>query len=277
MLQLGKKNTLKVLRSVDFGFYLDAEDYDSVLLPIRYAPKDLKEGDEIEVFIYLDSEDRIIATTEVPFAEVGEFAYLKVKDMSKFGAFLDWGLPKDLFVPYREQKMRMERNKSYWVYIYIDQETDRIAATAKIDRYLDKYNPPYTEGDEVSIQIHSKTDLGTKVIVDGLYWGIIYNNEIFEPLNIGDKKIAYIKNIREDLKLDISLSKVGYQNKISDIESTILSALEQNGGFLPLHDKSNPEEIKAQLAMSKKSFKMAVGGLYKAGKITIEENGIRLK
>jgi len=255
MLQLGKKNTLKVLRSVDFGFYLDAEDYDSVLLPIRYAPKDLKEGDEIEVFIYLDSEDRIIATTEEPLAEVGEFAYLKVKDMSKFGAFLDWGLPKDLFVPYREQ----------------------IAATAKIDRYLDKYNPPYTEGDEVSIQIHSKTDLGTKVIVDGLYWGIIYNNEIFEPLNIGDKKIAYIKNIREDLKLDISLSKVGYQNKISDIESTILSALEQNGGFLPLHDKSNPEEIKAQLAMSKKSFKIAVGGLYKAGKITIEENGIRLK
>ncbi|MBR3981284.1 MAG: GntR family transcriptional regulator [Bacteroidales bacterium] len=277
MLQLGKKNTLKVLRSVDFGFYLDAEDYDSVLLPIRYAPKDLKEGDEIEVFIYLDSEDRLIATTEEPFAEVGEFAYLKVKDMSKFGAFLDWGLPKDLFVPYREQKMRMERNKSYWVYIYIDQETDRIAATAKIDRYLDKYNPPYTEGDEVSIQIHSKTELGTKVIVDRLYWGIIYNNEIFEPLNIGDKKIAYIKNIREDLKLDISLSKVGYQNKISDIESTILSALEQNGGFLPLHDKSNPEEIKAQLAMSKKSFKMAVGGLYKAGKITIEENGIRLK
>ena len=277
MLQLGKKNTLKVLRSVDFGFYLDAEDYDSVLLPIRYAPKDLKEGDEIEVFIYLDSEDRIIATTEEPFAEVGEFAYLEVKDRSKFGAFLDWGLPKDLFVPYREQKMRMERNKSYWVYIYIDQETDRIAATAKIDRYLDKYNPPYTEGDEVSIQIHSKTDLGTKVIVDGLYWGIIYNNEIFEPLNIGDKKIAYIKNIREDLKLDISLSKVGYQNKISDIESTILSALEQNGGFLPLHDKSNPEEIKAQLAMSKKSFKIAVGGLYKAEKITIEENGIRLK
>ena len=129
----------------------------------------------------------------------------------------------------------------------------------------------------LSIQIHSKTELGTKVIVDRLYWGIIYNNEIFEPLNIGDKKIAYIKNIREDLKLDISLSKVGYQNKISDIESTILSALEQNGGFLPLHDKSNPEEIKAQLAMSKKSFKMAVGGLYKAGKITIEENGIRLK
>lgn len=277
MLQLGKKNTLKVLRKVDFGFYLDGAEYDSILLPNRYAPKDLKEGDEIEVFIYLDSEDRIIATTETPLAEVGQFAYLTVKEVNKFGAFLDWGLPKDLFVPYREQKMRMKADNRYWVYVYIDEDTDRIAASAKIDRFLDQYNPPYAEGDEVMIKIHSKTELGTKVIVDDLYWGIIYNNETFTNLTIGETRIAYIKKIREDLKLDISLSKSGYQNKISDIESVILSELEKHDGFLPLHDKSSSEEIKEQLAMSKKSFKMAIGGLYKAKKIIIEDNGIRLK
>lgn len=277
MLQLGKKNTLKVLRKVDFGFYLDGAEYDSILLPNRYAPEDLKEGDEIEVFIYLDSEDRIIATTETPLAEVGQFAYLTAKEVNKFGAFLDWGLPKDLFVPYREQKMRMASGKKYWVYVYVDADTDRIAASAKIDRFLDRYNPPYTEGDEVQIKIHSKTELGTKVIVDDLYWGIIYNNETFANLSIGETRIAYIKKIREDLKLDISLSKSGYQNKISDIETTILSALEAQNGFLPLHDKSSSEEIKEQLAMSKKSFKMAIGGLYKQGKIVIEDNGIRLK
>lgn len=277
MFQIGRKNTLKVLRKVDFGFYLDAEDYDSVLLPKRYAPENLQEGDEIEVFIYLDSEDRIIATTEAPFAEVGDFAYLTAKEVNKFGAYLDWGLPKDLFVPYREQKMRMTAGKKYWVYIYIDEDTDRIAASAKIDKYLDKYNPPYTEGDEVSIQIHSKTELGTKVIVDKLYWGIIYNNESFGNLSVGDTKIAYIKKVREDLKLDVSLSKSGYRNKIDDIESIILSALQENDGFLPLHDKSSADEIQEKLSMSKKSFKMAVGGLYKSGKISIEDSGIRLK
>ncbi|MBR5434985.1 MAG: GntR family transcriptional regulator [Bacteroidales bacterium] len=276
-MQLGKKNILKVLRKVDFGYYLDAEEYDSVLLPKRYAPENLQENDEIEVFIYLDSEDRIIATTETPLAEVGECAYLKAKEVNKYGAYLDWGLPKDLFVPYREQKMRMSAGKQYWVYLYIDQDTDRIAASAKIDKFLDRYNPPYSEGDEVSIQIHSKTDLGTKVIVDNLYWGIIYNNETFANLTIGETRIAYIKKIREDLKLDISLSKSGYQNKISDIETNILNALEAHNGFLPLHDKSSSDDIKEQLSMSKKSFKMAIGGLYKAGKISIEENGIRLK
>ena len=248
-----------------------------MLLPKRYAPENLQENDEIEVFIYLDSEDRIIATTETPLAEVGECAYLKAKEVNKYGAYLDWGLPKDLFVPYREQKMRMSAGKQYWVYLYIDQDTDRIAASAKIDKFLDRYNPPYSEGDEVSIQIHSKTDLGTKVIVDNLYWGIIYNNETFANLTIGETRIAYIKKIREDLKLDISLSKSGYQNKISDIETNILNALEAHNGFLPLHDKSSSDDIKEQLSMSKKSFKMAIGGLYKAGKISIEENGIRLK
>lgn len=276
-MQIGKKNTLKVLRKVDFGFYLDAEEYDSVLLPMRYAPENLLEGDEIEVFIYLDSEDRIIATTEVPFAKVGEFAYLLVRQVNKFGAYLDWGLPKDLFVPYREQKLRMVEGKKYWVYVYVDNDTDRIAATAKIERYLDKYNPPYSEGDEVMVKIHSKTELGTKVIVDNLYWGIVYKNESFGDLQIGTERLAYIKKVREDLKLDVSFSKSGYQNKISDVENVILSALSDNNGFLPLHDKSSAEEIQEKLSMSKKSFKMAVGGLYKAGKIVIESNGIRLQ
>lgn len=274
---LGKKNILRVLRKVDFGFYLDAEEYDSVLLPMRYAPENLQEGDEIEVFIYLDSEDRIIATTEKPFAEVGECAYLLAKEVNKFGAYLDWGLPKDLFVPYREQKLRMVEGRRYWVYLYVDADTDRIAASAKIERYLDKYNPPYSEGDEVMVKIHSKTDLGTKVIVDNLYWGIVYKNESFGDLQIGSEKLAYIKKVREDLKLDVSFVKSGYQNKISDIEDAILSALTAHNGFLPLHDKSSSEEIQEKLSMSKKSFKMAIGGLYKMGKIAIESNGIRLQ
>lgn len=275
-MQIGKKNTLKVLRKVDFGFYLDAEEYDSVLLPMRYAPESLQEGDDIEVFVYLDSEDRIIATTEQPLAEVGDFAYLMVKDVNKFGAYLDWGLPKDLFVPYREQKMRMEAGKKYWVYIYVDKDSDRIAASAKIDKFLDIYNPPYNEGDEVSIQIHSKSDLGIKVIVDNSYWGIIYQNEWAGKLIIGEKKIAYIKKVREDLKLDISLSPTGYKNKIGNFEEIILQALTNNNGFLSLHDKSSSEEIKETLGMSKKSFKMTIGSLYKAGKISLETNGIRL-
>lgn len=276
MLQLGKNNTLKVLRKVDFGYYLDAAEYDSVLLPQRYAPEGLQEGDEIEVFIYLDSEDRIIATTEKPVAEVNECAYLTAKDVNKFGAFLDWGLPKDLFVPYREQKMRMEVGKKYWVFIYVDKDSDRIVASAKIDKFLDLYNPPYNEGDEVSIQVHSKSDLGIKVIVDNCYWGIIYQNEWAGKLIIGEKKIAYIKKVREDLKLDISLSPTGYKNKIGSFEETVLQALTNNNGFLPLHDKSSSEDIKESLGMSKKSFKMTVGSLYKAGKITLEPNGIRL-
>jgi hypothetical protein len=276
MIQLGKKNTLSVLRKVDFGFYLDGAEYDSILLPKRYAPEDLKEGDEIEVFIYLDSEDRIIATTETPLVMVNECGYLLAKDVNDFGAFLDWGLSKDLFVPFREQKMRMVAGKKYWVYVYVDTETDRIVASAKIDKFLDKYNPPYSEGDEVAIKIHSLCDLGTKVIVDDLYWGVIYENEIFEKLTIGETRIAFIKKIREDLKLDISLTKIGYENKISDIETTIVSALEAHNGFLALNDKSSADEIKDTLSMSKKSFKMAIGGLYKMGKITIEDSGIRL-
>lgn len=276
MIQLGKINTLTVLRKVDFGFYLEAEEYDSILLPKRYAPETLQEGDTIDVFVYLDSEDRIIATTEHPLASVNECAYLMVKDVNSIGAFLDWGLPKDLFVPFREQKMRMTPGKRYWVYLYIDKETDRIAASAKIDKFLDRYNPPYVSGDEVSIQIHSKSDIGTKVIVDNLYWGVVYENEIFEHLTIGEKRIAYIKKVRDDLKLDISLTKSGYQNKILDLEQLLIDKLRENGGFLALHDKSSSDEIKNLLGISKKSFKMTVGSLYKARKITIEDKGIRL-
>ena len=276
MIQLGKKNTLTVLRKVDFGFYLDGAEYDSILLPKRYAPEDLKDGDEIEVFIYLDSEDRIIATTETPLVMVNECGYLMAKDVNEYGAFLDWGLMKDLFVPFREQKMKMVVGRKYWVYVYVDKDTDRIVASAKIDKFLDKYNPPYAEGDEVSIKIHSLCDLGTKVIVDDLYWGVIYENETFENLKIGETRIAFIKKIREDLKLDISLTKTGYRNRISDIETTIVSALEAHNGFLALTDKSSADEIKDTLSMSKKSFKMAIGGLYKMGKITIEDSGIRL-
>ena len=276
MVEIGKFNTLKIVKDLDFGVYLDGGDGTEILLPARYVPHNVKPGDDIEVFIYRDNEERLIATTERPMATVGEFAFMEVKQVNDVGAFLDWGLMKDLFVPFREQKMKMVVGRKYWVYVYVDKDTDRIVASAKIDKFLDKYNPPYAEGDEVSIKIHSLCDLGTKVIVDDLYWGVIYENETFENLKIGETRIAFIKKIREDLKLDISLTKTGYRNRISDIETTIVAALEANNGFLALTDKSPAEEIKDCLGMSKKSFKMAIGGLYKMSKIKIEDSGIRL-
>ena len=275
MLQIGKINTLEVYKFVDFGIYLDGEQYGPILMPKRYVPEGIKEGDEVDVFIYLDSEDRLVATNETPLVMVGEFALLQVKQVNNLGAFLEWGLMKDLFVPFREQKLKMEEGRKYWVYVYVDKETERIVATAKIDRYLSKDEPDYEIGDEVEIQIHSQTDLGIKVIVDSEFWGVIYQNEIFEKLQFGEKRKAYIKKVREDYKLDISLQKIGFK-KVDDVRQIILDALKEEQGFLPIHDKSTPEEIQQKFGLSKKAFKMAIGILYKSGRIIIEDNGIRL-
>ncbi|HPM12686.1 MAG TPA: S1-like domain-containing RNA-binding protein [Bacteroidales bacterium] len=275
MVTIGKINTLEVYKFVDFGAYLDGEQYGPILLPKKYMPEHIEIEDTIDVFVYLDSEDRLIATTESPKAMVGDFALLTVKDVNEYGAFLDWGLIKDLFVPFKEQKLKMDIGKQYWVYVYIDDKTERIVATAKIGRYLSQTEPQLSVGDEVEIRVHSKTDLGYKVIVNNAFWGVVYANEVFEPIEIAELRTGFVNAIREDNKLDIRLQKSGFA-KVPDVQKQILQALKQHNGFLPLHDKSTPDDIQDTLNMSKKTFKMAIGMLYKGGYITIEQNGIRI-
>lgn len=276
MAELGKINTLKVLKVLDMGIFLDGENLGEILMPKRYIPENIKVSDFIDAFIYLDSEDRLIATTEKPFAMVGEFALLKVSAVNKFGAFLNWGLPKDLLVPFREQKLKMEEGKSYIVYIYIDDETNRIAASSKLDKFLDNIPPDYNNGQEVDILIVTQTDIGYKVIVDNLYWGILYKNEVLQSLSKGSRTKGYIKKVRGDNKIDLSINKPGY-TKIDDISEKILRELQQHNGFIEITDKSSPEKIANTFGISKKAFKMAIGNLYKARKILIANDGIRLK
>ncbi len=275
MLQIGKKNTLEVYKFVDFGVYLDGEQYGPILLPRRYVPENIEEGDEIEVFIYLDSEDRLLATTETPKVKVGEFAYLQATDTNDYGAFMDWGLPKDLFVPFRQQRQPMEIGNFYWIYCSLDPKTDRIVASAKIDSHLLETNPEFAEGAEVNVQIHSKTNLGYKAIIENNCWGVIFSNEVFENLTIGETRKAFIKTVREDGKIDLSLQRIGFV-RFNDAQQKILDTLKAHNGFLPLHDKSDATEIQTILGMSKKTFKSAIGMLFKVKIIAIKDNGIEL-
>jgi len=276
MVEIGKYNTLRVVKEVDFGIYLDGgEEYGEILMPSRYVPEDVKPDDELEVFIYNDSEDRVIATTEKPYVTTGEFRFLKVKAVNRIGAFLDWGLPKDLLVPFREQKAKMVEGGTYLVYVYLDDETDRIVASAKIDKFLDNRIPEYETGDEVDLLIAEKTDLGFKAIVDGSFWGMIYENEIFTPVETGLYLKGYIKKVRDDDKLDISLQKEGY-DQVDGISQNILEKLKEAGGFLAVSDKSPAEMIYHMFGISKKNFKKAIGSLYKKKFITISKEGIKL-
>lgn len=272
---IGKINRLKVLRVVSIGAYLDGDTIGDLLLPNRYMPEGTKEGDEIDVFVYLDSEDRLIATTETPYAMVGEFALLKVVAVSNFGAFLDWGLMKDLLVPFREQKEKMERGRYYIVYVYFDDETGRIAASAKIEKYLDNVSPNYKQGDEVDLLIVSKTDLGYKAIINGLHTGLLYHNQLFKLVAIGDKMKGYISKVREDDKIDLLLEKPGYE-KMDDLSESVLNILKKNKGAMNVNDKSAPELIEDLFGMSKKNFKKAIGALYKKRIIELDDKGIRL-
>jgi predicted RNA-binding protein (virulence factor B family) len=274
MANIGKTNLLKVLRKVDHGLYLDGENLGDILIPKRYVPDNTEVGDELEVFLYTDSEDRLIATTEKPIAQVGEFAAMKVVHTNKFGAYLDWGLTKDLFVPFREQNAKMEEGRTYLVFVYLDLDTDRVAASAKLDQFLDEIPPDFEAGQEVEIIIAQRTDLGYKVIIEGTHWGMIYSNEIFEPLRIGERKRAFIKKMRDDDKIDVSLQQSGYE-RIDGIAQSILQQLEEAGGSLPLNDKSDPDSIKEQFGISKKAFKKAIGALYKQRLIDINEQGIK--
>ena len=275
MMQLGKRNDMTVLREVDFGVYLDGGDLGDVLLPRRYVPQGCKVGDVINVFLYLDQEERLIATTEHPLIEVGKIAYLEVKWVNQFGAFLDWGLMKDLFCPFREQKMRMVQGRSYIVYCYIDSLTHRIVATAKIEKFLSKERPPYHHGDIVDILIQQKTELGFKAVVEGQYSGQIYQNELFRDMHTGDQMQAFVKNVREDGKIDLILQEHGKKH-VMDFEDQLLQYIREHDGYCPFHDKSLAEDIYAEFQVSKKTFKKAVGGLYKKNLITIEEDCLRL-
>jgi predicted RNA-binding protein (virulence factor B family) len=277
MVEIGKINFLSIIREADHGLYLDGEELGEILLPKRYAPENSAPGDIIDVFLYLDSQDRIIATTEEPYAMVGEFAYLKVVSVSSFGAFLDWGLPKDVLVPFREQKERMQEGKSYIVYIYLDQQTNRIAASSKITKYIKKIDGwNYESGEQVDLLICNKTDMGYNAIVDDCCMGLLYQNELFQEIHEGDQLSGYISKVRDDGKLDLSLQKSGYK-KIDSLSQKILDVLTENDGFIAVTDKSAPEQIYELFAMSKKNYKKAVGALYKQQLITIEPNGIRLK
>ena len=274
-IKLGEYNRLTIVKAVDFGLYLDGGDEGEILLPSRYVPKDCRIGDELDVFIYLDNEERIVATTQKPLAKVGDFAYLEVSWVNEYGAFLHWGPLKDLFCPFREQKMRMEIGESYIVFVYIDRESYRIAASAKIEHYLQKDTPPYTVGTETDLLIWQKTDLGFKVIIDNRYQGLVYEDQIFKRIHTGDRMKGYISRVREDGKLDVTLQPLGYQQARA-FSDTLLQYLKNNGGFCDLGDKSDAEDIKRLFQVSKKTFKKAVGDLYKRCLIVLDEQGIRL-
>lgn len=277
-LQIGRTCQLKVNRQVEFGFYLDGgEQYGEVLLPNGEIRPDIDVhiGEPLEVFLYLDTQERIVATTHMPLAQVGDFAYLEVAWVNNFGAFLHWGPLKDLFVPFREQKMKMMKGHSYIVHVHLDPETYRIMASAKVEHFLSQDFPPYRTGDQVELLIWQKTDLGLKAIVDGRYGGLLYDTQMFRTLRTGDRVKGYISQVRPDGKLDLSLQCPG-QRGVEDFSAQLLRHLQMNSGQTPLGDKSPAEEIYALFGVSKKVFKKAVGDLYRQRLIEISDTGIRL-
>jgi predicted RNA-binding protein (virulence factor B family) len=276
MADIGKYNTLSVVAVTEKGAYLAGGELGEILLPNRFVPENCKAEDKITVFIYVDSAERIIATTDKPLGQVDEFVSLKVIQLNKMGAFLDWGLPKDLLVPFNQQHTAMEEGKYYLVRIFLDTTTNRIAASSKLDKYIDIWPADYQKWDKVKLMIGGKTDLGFKAIINDKHWGLLYDNEIFQPLRVGRIVDGFIKNIREDGRIDLSLSRSG-EGKVNDFADKLLAHIAENDGFSPLHDKSSPELIQRILGVSKKTFKATVGNLLKKDKITIEKSGLRLK
>lgn len=276
MIELGKYNTLKVVKKVDFGLYLDAgEDVGEILLPSRYMPEGTRIGDEIEVFVYLDNEERLVATTQDPLAQVGDFAYLKCSWVNEYGAFLDWGLMKDLFCPFREQKKKMEIGEKYIVHVHLDEDSYRIMASAKVDKFLEKEPAPYSNGDKVKLLVWQKTELGFKVIIDNRYSGLVYDNQVFRYLTTGDRLEGFIDQVRADGKIDVSLQTTGRQHT-EEFSDQLLFYLRNNGGRCFLHDKSPAEDIYERFHVSKKVFKKGVGDLYKKRLVTITPDGLLL-
>ena len=274
-IELGKFNRLKIVKEVDFGLYLDGGEEGEILLPARYVPYNYEIGQSIDVFVYLDNEERLIATTLKPYVQVGEFAYLQVSWVNQYGAFLDWGLMKDLFCPFREQKRKMEVGRSYIIHTHVDEESFRIMASAKVEHYLSTERPPYTPEEEVNLLVWQHTNMGYKVIIDNKYQGLVFDNQVFRELEVGDSLKGYIIQVRDDGKVDVALQKKGRQQTL-DFADTLFNYMENNGGRCYLHDKSPAEEIYQRFKVSKKVFKKAVGDLYKRRLIEITDHGLFL-
>lgn len=274
-MEIGVHHTLSILRETSVGLFLGNDDYE-VLLPNKYCPEEYEIEDELRVFVYLDYAERLIATNLEPKILLNQFALLQVTMVTEVGAFLDWGLEKNLLVPYREQRDRMVEGRWYVVKMLNDEKTDRLYATNKIDKQLQNEALTVEEGEEVQIIIYKKTDLGYSVIIDHLHSGLIYQNEIFKEVRIGDKMKGYVKRIREDNKLDISLQPIGFDNYKDAYTKSIVMKLLDNDGFLKLNDKSSPEDIYTNFGISKKAFKKSIGGLYKERKIEFVNDGIKL-
>jgi predicted RNA-binding protein (virulence factor B family) len=275
MIQLGEYNTLAILRETPQGLYLGDNEGNEVLLPGKYAPKEFKIWDELQVFVYLDHEERPTATTLQPYIKLNEFGYLCCVDVTSLGAFLDWGLEKHVFVPFKEQARPMKKGSWYIVYLYLDEKTNRLVASSKTKRFVSNESVTLQKFDKVSILVTHITEKGANAIVNGKHHGLIYKETIFEDIRTGDRLEAYVKKVREDNKIDLVLQPEGYKS-IEPNAAFILEELQAAGGFLPLHDKTEADEIKNQLGMSKKSFKKAVGTLFREKKITIKEDGIEL-
>lgn len=275
-IRLGELNRLKIIKYVDFGFYVDGgRKYGRILLPQGEITRKVDVGDEVDVFLYLDQEERLVATMRRPLAQVGEFAFLEVAWVNQFGAFLQWGLLKDLFVPFREQKMKMQKGQSYIVHVHLDPESFRIVASAKVERYLSTEVTDLKPGDKVDVLIWQKTELGFKAIVNNKYSALIYDNQVFRPLRTGDRLEAYVHLVRPDGKIDITLQPAGQQAAL-DFSDVLLRYLQQNGGRTVLGDKSPAEDIYEAFGVSKKVFKKAVGDLYKRHLVTLTSEGIEL-
>ncbi len=274
-LKIGKYNDLTLTRFCDKGAMLDGLEAGEILLPKQYIKDWMTVGEKIHVIVYPDSNDFLVGTTEKAYAQADDFAFLEVIMVNNMGAYLDWGVSRKLFVPFREQRMRMHEGGFYLVYIVYNKNTNRIYGTAKYDKYIDKTQPPYYAGDEVKILIASKTDLGFKAVIDNRYGGMLYANELTENIEVGDERVAYIKRVRDDYKIDLSLSKIGFA-RIADFSDELQNRLQERGGFIALNDNSDAEEIFDFFGVSKKTFKKAIGDLYRKRLITINEEGIQL-
>ncbi len=275
MIHIGEYNTLEIIREMAQGLYIADEEGNEVLLPNRYVPETYEIGDQLDVFVYLDNEERLVAVTDTPYIKVNEFALLRCNQVTQHGAFLDWGLVKELFCPFKEQAFKMKAGGWYLVYCYLDEETERLVASSKTNRFLDNDNLTVVPFEEVDLIVSHPSEMGMNVIVNEKHTGLIHKKEMFKDLSVGDRLKGYVKKIRPDNKLDIVLGKIGYRNIEPNAEA-IMQKLENQGGFLNLTDKSDPESVKKTLQMSKKSFKKAVGTLYKQRLVEIKENGIYL-
>ncbi len=275
MTELGRYNRLRIVKRTDIGIFLDSDDFGEILLPHKYVQDSMQPGDEIEVFLYNDSEDRIVATTETPKAQVGECAYLKVVDTSKFGAFLDWGLPKDLLVPFSEQQKPMQKGYSYTVYLFVDKSTERIAASTRLEDCLSLDGTGFKPRQAVECLIYGNSDLGFKAVIEDSHLGQFYSNETFQRLHYGEKVKAYIKQIRKDSRIDLMLQLPSHMER-DQLGEAIVSHLQQNQGISTLTDKSPPDDIYRTFGVSKANYKKALGKLYKQRTIAIEKHQITL-